>query len=438
MQNSVNGYSEFFEKATGFRPFAFQEKLADSLLETDILRVPTGAGKTASVIVSWLFNRIKNPDKTPRRLIYCLPMRVLVEQTHAETEKFIKKLELTDKIGLSLWMGGERERGWEIEPETEQIIIGTQDMLVSSQLNRGFGATPARWPLLYGMLNNDCLWIMDEVQLMGSSLTTSAQLSAFHKNFRTLVSKKTLWMSATLRQEWLQTVDNKSVLESLEITGDDRNNESLHIRLKAPKSVESKQLDNDKKNHPKEIAELVKERATTLENNGLILVVLNQVSRAIETHKILDNLFSGKKSNQKNPSDLFSPEQKPDIVLLHSHFRPEDRKRLVDEKVKSPENGLRIIVSTQVIEAGVDISSDVLISDLAPWSSMVQRLGRLNRTGKKDNSEFIWLDPGNDEQIAKIALPYTKEELIASRNEFLKLSDASPDSLEEHLKNLSE
>jgi hypothetical protein len=30
MQNSVNGYSEFFEKATGFRPFAFQEKLADS------------------------------------------------------------------------------------------------------------------------------------------------------------------------------------------------------------------------------------------------------------------------------------------------------------------------------------------------------------------------------------------------------------------------
>ena len=41
----------------------------------------------------------------------------------------------------------------------------------------------------------------------------------------------------------------------------------------------------------------------------------------------------------------------------------------------------RIIVATQVVEAGVDISSRTLITELAPWASIVQRVGRCNRTG---------------------------------------------------------
>ena len=47
------------------------------------LDIPTGLGKTAAVVLAWLYRRFGHPDKsirraTPRRLIYCLPMRVLV------------------------------------------------------------------------------------------------------------------------------------------------------------------------------------------------------------------------------------------------------------------------------------------------------------------------------------------------------------------------
>ena len=69
----------------------------------------------------------------------------------------------------------------------------------------------------------------------------------------------------------------------------------------------------------------------------------------------------------------------------------------------------RIIVSTQVVEAGVDISARTLITELAPWPSLVQRFGRCNRRGEflADNpAQVFWVDvPTPDE---KKAAPYSK------------------------------
>ncbi|MFV2073041.1 MAG: hypothetical protein ACC742_10375, partial [Thermoanaerobaculales bacterium] len=49
------------------------------------LSIPTGLGKTAAAVLSWVWRRRWAPEDvrcaTPRRLVYCLPMRVLVEQT---------------------------------------------------------------------------------------------------------------------------------------------------------------------------------------------------------------------------------------------------------------------------------------------------------------------------------------------------------------------
>jgi len=67
-------------------------------------------------------------------------------------------------------------------------------------------------------------------------------------------------------------------------------------------------------------------------------------------------------------------------LLLHSRFRPLDRRRAVDRLEEMAAEG-GIVVATQVIEAGVDLDAHVLVTDLCPWASLVQRLGRLNRRG---------------------------------------------------------
>jgi CRISPR-associated endonuclease/helicase Cas3 len=90
----------------------------------------------------------------------------------------------------------------------------------------------------------------------------------------------------------------------------------------------------------------------------------------------------------------------------------------------------RIVVSTQVVEAGVDLSARTLITELAPWPSLVQRFGRCNRRGEflADNpAQVFWVDvPTTDE---KKAAPYSKDELDAARERIRILPDVGLKSL---------
>ena len=52
----------------------------------------------------------------------------------------------------------------------------------------------------------------------------------------------------------------------------------------------------------------------------------------------------------------------------------------------------RIVVATQVIEAGIDIDASLMVSDLAPYASMVQRFGRVNRKGERHGCRIYWVD----------------------------------------------
>jgi len=76
-------------------------------------------------------------------------------------------------------------------------------------------------------------------------------------------------------------------------------------------------------------------------------------------------------------------------ILIHSRFTSEDRKKKMKKLEKIKEEKEWIIVSTQVIEAGVDLSSDVLITELAPLSSLIQRMGRNARFDERYGEIYI-------------------------------------------------
>jgi len=78
-------------------------------------------------------------------------------------------------------------------------------MLLSRALNRGYGMGRARWPMHFGLLNNDSLWVFDEVQLMGAGLPTTAQLTAFRARLGSGSPTHSWWMSATSKPDWLRT-----------------------------------------------------------------------------------------------------------------------------------------------------------------------------------------------------------------------------------------
>lgn len=184
MQEVINEltFTEWFKKLTDYdSPWGWQQELADArTCRNRLIRVSTGMGKTQAVLAAWGYHRLlKNDESWPRRLVWCLPMRVLVEQTEQIAQQLAARIPEPLRPTIHMAMGGEDDGEWFLRPERPAVIIGTQDMLLSRTLNRGYGSPRARWPMEFGLLHQDALWVMDEVQLMDVGLATSAQLQAF-------------------------------------------------------------------------------------------------------------------------------------------------------------------------------------------------------------------------------------------------------------------
>ena len=183
-------FATWFCRLTGHSsPHPWQTALADRFVCDDrLVRVPTGLGKTEGVLAAWLWHRVQCDDvRWPRCLVWCLPMRVLVEQTALSAETLVQRGGEGGglQVGVHRLLGGVELYPWHLSPEEPAVLVGTQDMLLSRALNRGYAAGRARWPIDFGLLNEDVLWVMDEVQLMDVGLTTSVQLQMFRRDVET-------------------------------------------------------------------------------------------------------------------------------------------------------------------------------------------------------------------------------------------------------------
>jgi len=445
-------FNTLFQSATGNTPYDYQSRLAGNdsgtACRSQLISIPTGLGKTAAVVLAWLWNRVhlQNPE-WPRRLVYCLPMRTLVEQTETEVRKWLLRLarkHTKPRDGSELrWlalhspvilMGGEApDKNWDIHPEKPAILIGTQDMLLSRALNRGYGMSRYRWPMHFGLLNNDALWVMDETQLMGVGVETSAQLDGFRRDGKmpTVGVCPTWWMSATLDKTRLDTVDHREPDDGwnlLALSPAEQSGGRPHELITAKKKLSPATLKGapapfvlnaeTKNGYAKQLAAFISERHHP---GTLTLVVVNRVQRAREIFQALTT--SEKKGKQTQPP-LYAPER---VALIHSRFRKNDRKKHEDLLFGK---GDRIVIATQAVEAGVDVSARLLVTELAPWSSLVQRMGRCNRRADISDAEARWVNIEPDAK-GELLLPYSKEELDQARTAIAPITDASPRALRE-------
>ncbi len=433
---TTTAFGDLFEAISGFEPHRWQQTLgSDSVPRNRLIRVPTGMGKTEGALCAWLWNAVRptleaestNSNKShgdlaatawPRRLAWCLPMRVLVEQTADRARELIgqwaEKTGCSDPPKVNILMGGKETERWYLEPEKPAVLIGTQDMLLSRALNRGYASARARWPMEYALLNQDCLWVMDEVQLMDVGLATSAQLQAFRDAD---VSKQlrpcfTWWMSATLQPDWLRSIDSETAwaawIRNLSvIPPQDRSGNLWDI----PKAVV---LDAIPTGDTEGFAQRVLREHESMEPSQygrITLVVCNTVQRTVETHAALCK--AGRTEG---------------LELVHSRFRSHERATWRDaflSREACTDSVDRIIVATQVVEAGVDISAGCLITELAPWPNLVQRFGRCARYGGAGH--VVVVDRERDE---KSAAPYDPPSLTAAWDALQSFDDIGVKAIE--------
>lgn len=392
-------FEEFFVLATGdspekpgVPPYGYQARLARDGLPP-VVQAPTGSGKTGAIL-AWLWRRLHgpDPDATPRRLVYALPQRTLVEQVAGETHRWLENLGLLDAVALHVVMGGEgaTQREWRLDMHRPAIVVGTVDSLVSKALNRGYGISRAAYPIDFALVTNGAQWIIDEIQLGPESTTTLRQLVAFTSRYGTVEPFGLTCMSATVSEKLLCTVDNPTLTDRdvVRIEPQERVGE-LAVRLGATRTV--RRLPVESGDH-RGIAAAIRTRHRP---GTLTLVVVNTVAAA---HGIHAALRGGDVPH----------------TLLHSRFRGVDRRQLVAEVTAGPGDLGHIVVSTQVVEAGVDINAAVLVTEAAPWPSVVQRAGRCNRNGRVAGAELWWLSPDKP-------APYEKADVEASMAELTAL-----------------
>lgn len=427
LQGDQEKYKKFFRDATGLPndPYPYQIRLATEDSFPELLNVPTGLGKTAAVILAWLWRRRfdeRFKNETPRRLVYCLPMRVLVEQTASNVCMWLKKIGIAGKpgdgkISVHVFMGGSedvRKATWAEYPEEDAILIGTQDMLLSRALMRGYGMRSRyQWPIHFALLHNDVLWVFDEVQLMGPGLATSAQLEAFRtmRDLPLAKPSKTLWISATLNKDWLATVDlaaHISESKPFRLMEVDQKYPAIRCRRESVKrlSKASKALTEESKVEAY-ANKLAAEISQHHQPGTQTLVIVNTVERA-------QTVYQAVRATKNLPEPL----------LVHSRFRPAER-RIINDKLRTYPRDGRIIIATQAIEAGIDITSRTLFTELAPWSSLVQRFGRCNREGEwneKGGADVYWIDVSESS-------PYEQQTLDEARSKLAALVSASPKDL---------
>ena len=427
-----DSFKEFFKLAThGFAPYEWQLQVAVDGLP-DVLPVPTGLGKT-EVALAWAWRLLVDEKPEPRHLVVCLPMRSLVTQTVQRLKTYFNALKAKKPkvdVAVHQLMGGAIDDEWVGQPDKPWVLGGTQDQLLSRALNRGYAMSRFEWPVHFGLLNNDCRWLIDEVQLMGPGLWTTSQLDWMRrKRFPSLKPCLTTWMSATVDTSFLSTTDR--VRDALAEPSHEQ--VAFEGKLKTafdgdaglewwraakrplawwqPEAAAQPTTGGGKKRGaaksaaatavtPNAIAASVKAKHVA---GTLSLVICNTVDMA---RAVLGALSS---ADHK--------------VLLTSRFRREDRarheQRLIDFDAQRKAGALPehdpglICVSTQVIEAGVDISAHRLFTELAPWPSMLQRLGRLNRKGDDQEAQaWVWETPkeGGNKKVERIG-PYEAADL---------------------------
>lgn len=418
-------FDEYFSHITaGKTPRVWQQNLAGGSECVDrLIHAGTGLGKTLGAGSAWAFNRLIRQDDTwPRRLVWCLPMRVLVEQTRDELQNLLDStLDLQKHDAqVSVLMGGVESTDWHLYPERPGVLVGTQDMLLSRALNRGYASARAKWPMEFALLNQDALWVFDEVQLQGVGAVTGTQMQAFRQqeadNGRSPRPPRTWWMSATLRSSWLETVDSNPLIESANHnkTMVPKEDQTAPVYT-AEKPVRVEQIVDKKKDKvfSQSMSQLVRrhhDAASPNKQGRVTLVVMNTVDEAILVFEQLRK-------------DLV--ESSTDLRLIHSRFRGHEKwnwregdNAILSRKACENLETDRIIVSTQVVEAGVDISASCLITELAPWASLVQRFGRAARYGGQ--SDVVVVDRG---KTGKDALPYDGDDLAASLEAISRIDD---------------
>lgn len=391
-------YKDFYTSHLGFTPYSYQNKVAELLLSGKnlILSVPTGAGKTWASIMPFLYAKEKQIN-FPSKLIYSLPLRTLTNSIYDDVKNVISENSISIQTGE-----------FSSDPYFESdIVFSTIDQTLSSFLCFPLSLSHSQANINAGALVGSYL-VFDEFHLLDPKLSMSTSLGMVRmlKNLcRVCV------MTATLSESFLNYLKNEF---------DPQNQFNFEIVSLADFPTD-REIIKSIKPAPKKSAKkyvIVSDDILTAEkviakHKNKSIVICNQVEKAQRLFEDLNNIKKEK-------------EYKTKLLCIHSRFFDSDRKEkegLIKKYFGKNSNDKDIIlVATQVIEAGMDISCDTMHTEISPINSFLQRAGRCARYENEFGEVLVYdvLDLEEKNKISELEQSdEDKKEITKLNNKYL-------------------
>ncbi|HEY4263450.1 MAG TPA: type I-U CRISPR-associated helicase/endonuclease Cas3, partial [Schlesneria sp.] len=408
-------FSRLFERLTENAPFPWQVALYERFISNKLdsippaCNLPTGLGKT-SVIAVWLIALANHPDRVPRRLVYVVNRRTVVDQTTVEVEKYrialrsdpalgtvrdqLAKLcalplaveggNTVSPIALSTLRGQFADnREWSADPARPAVIVGTVDMIGSRLLFGGYGVGFKGKPLHAGFLGQDVLLVHDEAHLEPAFQKLLIGIEQEQQRCSEFRKIRVMELSATSRGEG----------EVFSLTAKDAQNSEVKKRIGAKKTISLHEFDDEKK-----LAELIARLAQGLQmENRAVLLFVRKVDDVGKIIKLLPDDRAQQLTGTLRglERDRMADPRKEKGCPIFARFLKQPKPGTAEAgewKIK-PQSGTVYLVCTSAGEVGVNISADHLICDLSTFESMAQRFGRVNRFGDCKDTEIHIVHP---------------------------------------------
>jgi CRISPR-associated endonuclease/helicase Cas3 len=392
-------FEQAFRSLTDHEPFPWQKALYEEFLHAPPFRtacdLPTGLGKT-SIIAIWLLAlaeraRARTLDDFPRRQVYVVNRRTVVDQSTEVAKKLLTALdapelaELRDilrslaarttdpegrplpPLAISTLRGEFADNAeWRDDPARPAIIVGTVDMIGSRLLFSGYGRGFKTRPLHAGFLAQDALLVHDEAHLEPALQQLLEAIVGEQRHCKDWRRLHVMALTAT-RRSLARGPRNESSTTSSLLSDADRADPEAARRLEATKSLRFRLADAN------DIAPKVADLALAhMDSKLAILIFLRELKSLEEVAKKLHD----RKCKVQRLTGTMRGLEREQLLRKDGIFA-----RFYRRSAATPLEGTVYLVCTSAGEVGIDMSADHMVCDLTPFDSIAQRLGRVNRFG---------------------------------------------------------
>lgn len=350
------------------------------------ITLPTGSGKTLSVFsfALKLREKIEKQYNFRPRIIYSLPFLSIIDQNEKVIKNILKNADykvtsdIITRYDSTANMKYEKDENTQLDiNKSEMLIEGWYSEIIITTFFQVFHTIFSNQNKSLRKLHNmaNSIIILDEIQTIPVKYW-----QLLNQVLKKISEKYNVWfifMSAT----------QPAIYEENEIQPlikDETKYSNILDRVNYNFNHEPIEINTFKENILEEIEK---------QKDKNIMIVLNTIDSSQQIYKhIQENL------NDENTT----------LYYLSTNIIPKQRKKRIDE-IKNKDTKRKIIITTQLIEAGVDIDVDIIYRDFTVIDSLIQTAGRCNRNNKKQKGEvnIIKLENENKKQYNKFIYDQT-------------------------------